>query len=337
MKPLTMQGFAVFILCLSITSCLMAQNTMFQHFQSNNDLKIEVVCDWDSLSNIRDDTEVGAITRYNGQDWETEVRLRGRSRRMSCDTMMRPFRLQFRKKELRNAGYQEFRNHKIVTPCLNNKHGLENVQEELLLYQLYRIITDSSFMITEGHLIRSWPEERNPPDEIPILVIEPNSEMAARLGGVEIESVNFPEDSIDVRSYNITALYQFMIGNFDWNYRFNHNIKLIRSGEKAVVVPYDFDYAAICDVPYRRVPSDLNMQSKFDRVYLGEHFIDQLPEAIPYFIAVKPRIYEHVQSFEQLKNSQKKWILKYFDTFYEYIEDPESTFEYGMRLPYKGL
>ena len=337
MKPTSLAYYLLSAVALLTFDVSFAQSSIFQAFKADKDLRITVQCHWDTLSNIRDDTEIPGAAVYGDQEWELEIRLRGRSRRMSCDTTLLPFRMQFRRKELRNAGYDEFRNHKVVTPCLDNKSGVESLQEELLLYQLFRIITDSSFMTTEGLLTRTWPDDRFEADEIPILIIEPNEELAARLNGVEVETVNFPADSIDPWSYNVTALFQFMIGNFDWNYRFNHNIKVIRTDGNAIIVPYDFDYAAICDVPYRRVPSDMNMTNKYDRVYLGEHFIDQLPATIAHFQALKSAIYDHVDSFETLKNSRRKWIMKYFDTFYEYISDPESTFEYRMRLPYGGL
>ncbi len=305
---------------------------MFNTFQNDQDIVIHVSTQWDTLNAMQDETEIDGIVTYNGAEWKSDIRLRGRNRRMSCDSMLLPFRLQFKKKQLAKAELAGFRNHKVVTPCLNKKEGIDNLQEEMLIYEMYRLFTDSSFMVVKGRLIRSWPEERQEEDEIPILIIEPNNELFARLGGTEIELPNYPVDSLDPWTYNMTALFQFMIGNFDWDQKFRRNIKLIKIGDKAITVPYDFDYAAIVAAPYVKVPIEMGISTRSERVYLGEYFFEELPEIEQHFLSKKELLLQHVSDFPGLKNSRRKQIVKYLEKFYDFIEDSEHTLAYKTVL-----
>ena len=305
---------------------------MFQSFQNDSDLRIRVMCHWDTMAVMRGDRELDATTTYNGKEWTTELRLRGKFRLMNCDTMIRPFRLQFKKKELRNAGLVEYRNHKIVTPCIANEEGIENLLEEKLVYQLYAILTDSSFRYVQGTLERTWPDDIRDQQDIPILVLEPNDEMADRLGGKEIEKYYYPADSVDPWSYNLTAMFQFMVGNFDWDLTLLKNVKLImKDNDKVVIVPYDFDFSEIVAPSYRRVPMPyLELYSRYKRVYQGVYFMDQLDETKQYFISHKRAVMDAINSYDGLSKTRIKRIAKYIEGFYTIIEKDHDIARYTI-------
>jgi len=300
--------------------------------QADPDFQFEVRCNWDTLSTLYGETEMDGTGYFMDQEWDLELRLRGRSRRKECDSTLLPFRVQFRKKELREAGFPEIRNHKIVTPCLNNDEGDENLMEEYLIYNLYNVLTDSSFRVLHGRLIRSWDNDIKPADEIPILVLEPNDELFWRVDGVEVELPNMPADSLDPYTYNLNALFQFMIGNFDWSHDFLRNVKLVRIEDKTIIIPYDFDYCSIVDPPYRKAPADLGIRTAQARVYLGQHFFESLPEMEQYFLRKREELTNTVLNFEHLRKSRKRQIVNYLDDFFDFIEDPEHKLEYKLVL-----
>jgi hypothetical protein len=310
------------------------QETMFQTFQATPDLSLTIIAEWDTVRNLYGDDEYKATTQFNDTEWKSELKLRGRNRRKRCDSTLTPLRLQFKKKELRAAGLKEMRNHKIVTCCIENAAGLENLQEEILVYQLYEILTDQSFRSVEAELTMKWPDDEYPEKASPVLIIEPNKELVDRLGGTEIEEYNHPADSLNAECYNRTALFQFMVGNFDWDQTMQTNIKMIRVDSKALIVPYDFDFSAIVSPSYARLPADLGLKNFKDRIYLGQYFLDQLPEMEAYFISKKDELYEHVLNFEGLKKYRRKQITKYLDIFFDFIEDPDTTITYKTILPF---
>ncbi len=335
MKPINLYPRTLFGICLLLFSMVAhGQETMFQSFQSTPNLSLAIVADWDTVHDLRGEEERKAKTEFNGAIWKSQLRLRGRNRRVKCDSTLTPIRLQFKKKELRKAGFKEFRNHKIVTCCIQSSEGLENLQEELLVYQLYEILTDQSFRSVEAQLTMKWPEDANPEKTTSILILEPNKEMADRLGGVAVESYNHPADSLNAESYNTTALFNFMVGNFDWSQGMQTNVKMIRVGSKAVIVPYDFDFSAIVSPSYARIPTDLGLKSFKDRIYRGQFFFDELSKTEQYFIDKKEELYTHVLNFEGLKKFRRKQINKYLDIFFDYIEEPDHVIVENTLLPF---
>lgn len=327
------KSYALVVLLLAVFS-LSAQETLFTTFANESSPRIEVKCNWILLNSIRDDTEIEGTAQLLGAEWETELSLRGRFRRAKCDTTMLPFRVQFRKKELRGAGFPEYRNHKIVTPCIVDDEGIQNLQEELLVYRLYNILTDQSFKAVEATLLRYSMNPNSPPDSIMVLVLEPTKEMADRVGNGEVETYNLPADSLDAWSYNCTALFQFMVGNFDWSQKFVQNVKLVKGPKGLIMVPHDFDFSSIVEASYARVPKEFGIYDPKDRVYLGEYFFDQLPEVEQHFIDHKEEMIEYVLAFEGLKKSRRKQIVVFLKNFFKHIEDPEHTMAYKMSLPF---
>lgn len=311
------------------------QETMFQSFQAEPDLSITVISNWDTLRLQTHDDETKAKTLYNGTEWKTELQLRGVSRRVKCDSSLTPFRLQFKRKELKKAGFKEMRNHKIVTYCKESDAGLENLQEEILIYQLYEILTDQSFRSVVAQLSQRWTDDEHPERTIQVLIVEPNKEMADRLGGIEVKTYSYPADSINAESYNRNALFQFMIGNFDWSQAAQRNIKTIAVNSKALIVPYDFDYSAIVSPSYASMPANFGLVDFKDRIYLGEYFIDQIPEMEAMFLGKKEQLQEHILNFEGLKKFRRKQINKYLDIFFDFIEDPDHVLEFKTILPFK--
>jgi hypothetical protein len=323
-----------YALVLLMSKVVIGQETIFQSFQTTPDLNLTIIADWDTVRNLRAADECKAVTVINDTEWKSDLRLRGKNRRRKCDSTLTPLRMQFKKKELRKAGFKEIRNHKIVTCCIETASGLENLQEEILVYQLYNVITDESFRTVEAQLTMSWPDDRKDEKPTPILILEPNKEMADRLGGSEVEKFGYPADSINAASYNRNALFQFMIGNFDWSQASPKNMKMIDVNGKALIVPYDFDYSAIVSPSYATLPSDLGFRDFKDRIYLGEFFLDQLSETRNEFLAKKDELYAHVLAFEGLKKFRRKQINKYLDIFFKYIEKEKNIIEYKMILPF---
>ncbi len=323
-----------FLLLFLATSGLDAQETFFTAFAAQPAPRLEVKCNWILLNSIRDDTEIAGTTNALGDEWETELSLRGRFRRAKCDTTMLPFRVQLRKKELRDAGYPEFRNYKVVTPCIADPEGNENLQEELLVYKLYNILTEQSFNVVQATLIRRSMNPNSPPDSLNVLVIEPTQEMAARVGSGEVETYNLPADSLDAWSYNCTALFQFMVGNFDWSQKFVQNVKLVKGPNGLITVPHDFDFSSIVEASYALVPREFGIYDPKDRVYLGEYFFDELPAVEQHFIEHKEEMIEYVLAFEGLKKSRRKQIVVFLKNFFRYIEDSDHTMAYKLTLPF---
>ena len=310
------------------------QSTMFQDWYARETLTLDVATQWDTLFSIRDDRDVEGTLADGVNTLEIKMRLRGVSRRRDC--IYKPFQLNLKKKDMRKRGYEEFDKFKVVTHCIEFEDGEENVYEELLIYHLYNAITDESYRAKLCNFNYIDATDETKPLEAIAIILEPNDECFWRLNGEEVEMFNFPKDSMEGYSYVRTAMFQFMIGNLDWGTDMMQNVKFVRrQNGLSTIIPYDFDYSAIVAPPYARLNPDVGQTDFRDRYYRGAYFEELIPEILSEFIAKRDDILGVVDNFEYLKSSRRKWLIKYFEAFFEYLENPETAIGFNTILTYK--
>lgn len=324
------------LLCLAgglvlLPVTVLGQKTMFQHLAAQKDLQFTITTDWDTLHARSDDTYQDAVLEINGESWDVELRLRGVYRRKYCD--FPPFQINFKKKHLRNAGlFDDFDKFKVVTHCVNNEEGQNNQYEEKLIYELYGLLTDESFRVIDAGIVYKYPDDSKPAVEARILLLEPNDELAHRLQGEESDQYNVSTDSLIPGNYNRIALFQFMVGNSDWDVSVLRNVKLISGNPHYRLVPYDFDFAAIVYPSYARINPNYPLKDFRDRIYLGQYFFEQLPEAMEEFVNAKDTMLDYVMDYPHLRKSRCREIANYLKRFFRLIESKKAEIAYGTIL-----
>lgn len=323
------------LLLVAATPFLNAQSTIFQYLSDLEEPHLTLSMNIDSLLDTNErftDATLG-ITSADGDhvEWEIKVRPRGRFRRKACD--FPPLQFNFSKKDLRKAGYAEFDKIKLVLPCISGPDSIENIMEEKLVYDLYNIITEESFK-TKIVRVTVLSESESNPIEYTGFIIEPNDELAHRMGGTDVEMFNPPRDSLDPANYNRVAVFQFMVGNFDWDTQLTRNVRYIRAGDynRLFLVPYDFDYSSIVSASYMAADASFGISQKLDRVYLGKHFNDILAPTIDEILDHKDEILDYVSDYELLSKSRRGEISGFLKTFFRYVDKPGRTLQYKFIL-----
>jgi hypothetical protein len=240
-----------------------------------------------------------------------------------------------KKGELRDHDMLEFDKLKVVTHCTMDDPRPEDLYEELLLYKMYNVLTPQSFNATVVRVDYVYPNGKYLEKNAAAIILEPTTELAYRTGGRELEGYSVPADSLDPESYCRSAMFQFMIGNSDWNQTLQRNVKMVGEPASYHVIPYDFDFSAIVSPPYALLTRDHGLQDFRDRVYLGEHFLEGMSVMIGEFCNKKEMLYQCVREFDLLSKSRRNQIIKYLDDFYTFIETPGQTVTYGTILRYK--
>jgi hypothetical protein len=101
------------------------------------------------------------------------------------------------------------------------------------------------------------------------LLLEHEEELQARLNGKILETYNIHTDSLHQEYTALNALFQFLIGNTDWNMGDNRNIYLFRPWNgKVIPIPYDFDFSGLVNAPYALPNSTLGLRSVRDRALM---------------------------------------------------------------------
>jgi len=261
----------------------------------------------------------------NGEEisWRWRVKARGKSRRRICE--FPPIKAKFKKDQLEERGlHREYNDWKLVTHCVDEKTvGNENLLREYLVYQLYRDITPNSY---RTQLVKITYEDT----EVNLrkikrygFIIEDTDEMAAHVGGIEYEKLNTSLDTISDQAEITLSLFQYMIGNDDWNLAMLRNLKMVKPNEgyEMIPVPYDFDFSGLVNTSYAIPSNDLGLYGIRERLYQGAEFDEELMrEVIGHFFDKKLALFATVDNVNLLSREARADIKAYLATFYDAIE-----------------
>lgn len=263
--------------------------------------------------------------------FEIKIRPRGRFRLTNCD--IPPVKLNFSKKDLAKKGLiGGFDKLKLVMPCSKDSQSEEAILKEYLTYKLYNLLTPNSFKVL---LIKLRIEDIHNSQKSYTryaFIIEDKDEMAARLNGTIHERSALLPETVAIEEANIHALFQYMIGNEDWETAPLRNIKVVihPSTQKNIVVPYDFDFAGIVDVDYA-LPSLKHQHRSVRQRYLDETFLQEqdIPELMSHFHHQKLAMIDLIHDFELLSQWQRKKMLQYIGAFFKLMEKEEQLVAFG--------
>ncbi len=191
------------------------------------------------------------LTTTDGQIMTLEIRPRGKFRRKVCE--IPPLKLKFSKKTLRAAQLDTLNEVKLVVPCFNDPESEALLLREYVAYRLYERLSPT--YAVRARLVKVAFRDRHVEQlHAPVycLLLEHEEQVAARLRGSLVESYNLPAEQMDGQQCALTCLFEYMIGNTDWQIANFRNVYLLKpaNGEKIHVIPYDFDFSELVGAPY---------------------------------------------------------------------------------------
>lgn len=294
------------------------------------DLTIET--NWRAFdSNRRNGTEYPATIHFKDQygqpnNWLLKVKLRGNFRRMECSDIP-PLKLNFKKKDLAAAGLAKFDDYKLVTHCITDGAAAkELVLKEFLAYKLYNSLTENSFRVQLLNITFKDTETGETVKQSGFL-IEDTAELRNRIGAQKVEErYSLPSTDFNQDQVRQVAVFQYAIGNFDWNLTTSRNVKFVQKDGAILAIPYDFDFAVFVDAPYATLNTNIGLKSKADRIYLG--FQEALPNLTPTLARLKeqqPQLLQTISDFKLLKRKTRKNLQNYLNSYfdnYQFIKWP---------------
>jgi hypothetical protein len=155
---------------------------------------------------------------------------------------------------------------KLSIPCFENDKGDELVVKEYLAYRMFEHLTEAcvkarliKLKLVDSHVGKSY--------TLVSMMIEDEEETNARLNGSIVEEYGLPVDSFLINQAALVSVFEFMIGNTDWDVSMIRNVRTIRSKEngKVLLIPYDFDFSGFVSAPYASPSSDSGLKTVRER------------------------------------------------------------------------
>jgi hypothetical protein len=316
--------FAGMIVVLS--SCLTQKSegninneSIFDTLESEGIISMTISTDMNSLMENKDETTYQKATlEVAGESYKIQVKPRGKTRKAICD--FPPLKLNFSEQALQNRGLANYDKLKLVTHCQGDE---DLVLKEYLTYKMYNTLTENSFRVQLAKIRYIDESGETAPMEKYGFIIENNQEMADRIGGRLLKNTDEKLKSIDANQYRMLTLFQYMVGNTDWNLSKRHNIKMVKPVKQnaPIPVPYDFDYAGLVNAPYAKPHPQLPIESVTDRFFQWRgKCANGFDETLALFKDKKEDLLSFCNAFDLLDEASKNEMISYINSFYEIIE-----------------
>lgn len=312
------------------------KTSIFNYLSFQDVIELELSLDFDAqIENRRNDNKEKASLSFENalgqiESWDIKVKQRGKFRRAKCAGMP-PLKLYFDKDDLKAAGLAKFNDYKLVNYCATDKElAKELLFKEFAAYQMYTVLTDYSYRVQMLRITFKDTKSKRKMKQYAFL-IEDTAELLAR---TDLEKLN--EDVIytnaDIRTTQVqsVALYQYMIGNTDFNLLYQRNAKLFRKGEDLIAIPYDFDYSGLVNPPYAVPNPNYKISTLTERIFLG--FPDlpvELDQAYDLFTNNRSELFGVIENNSLLKSYSRREMRNYLLSFYDEMETSSSILEHS--------
>lgn len=291
-------------------------------------IKINLSFDLSCLQeNRRDKEDHPGILQFidqNGQkqNWQVDIRLRGRFRRQRCQEMP-PLTIDFSKKELLKAGLAPFDDMKLVTYCMDNDQAArEALIREYITYKLYNQLTEMSFRV---QLVKMTVKDTGSGKKTTQMafLIEDTAQLRDRLGAKKMEDFRVRHKiQFQPHALRMTTLFQYMIGNQDWGLTISKNVKYLMRANQVIVVPYDFDFSALVNASYAMPAEGMEKPLTYGRAYLGfQEDPKDLRSTFNEMLGKRTKMIQVIRQCKYLRATAKKEMEAYLNFFFEQSAD----------------
>jgi hypothetical protein len=210
------------------------------------------------------------------------------------------------------------------------------VLREYQIYRAYNLMTDKSFKVRLLKINYVDTSEKMKPVTQYGFVLEEQKMMAERLDGMILKRKHIRDQACNMDEVIMLSIFQFMIGNTDWQIANLQNMRLVKLKDatepEPYAIPYDFDYTGMVNASYA-IPADvLGIETVKERLYWGKCYPEEdLVAAIDRFYNNKDAIYQLYQNFTLLDKGSLKYSMAYLNSFYKIIEDEKSWQRYFIK------
>jgi len=255
-----------------------------------------------------------------------DIRLRSRGIFRNQYCKYPPIQLNLNKADFGYSDLDNISNLKMVTECSSGSENRGYLLREYLIYKMFNVLTDTSFRVRLLTVNYIDSENKRRPLKQYSFFIEPLDMLMARTNSVEVKSPAVNQKHIIPYVMDRLAIFNYMIGNYDWSIPGQHNVKVIKpliieSSGLGIAIPYDFDWTGVVNASYAQPAEEIGTASVRERIYTGICRSREVFEKdLEIFAGKKDKFYLIVNEFPYLNQKEKRDITRYLDDFFDRLE-----------------
>lgn len=307
--------------------------TVFDRLTEEEGARLTLEMDYTTLLENRKTNEYfpAMLTDAAGKTYKIEIKPRGKYRRKVCE--MPPLKMKFSKKILLAEGLDTLNEVKIVMPCFDTPEGDELIVREYLAYRMFEHLTSAS---VRARLVRITLRDTHVESKRTMycMLVEDEEETVARMKGTLIDQYGISPDSLVMNQAALVAMFQYMIGNTDWDISMMRNVRLVRTYEtgKVLVVPYDFDFSGLVSAPYSSPSAETGLRTVRDRFLMANGLAPESLKRATQMLRGARKEFAGICRNKYLSRDASDEIIDYLETFFRQIEAKDNV-PAVMRMP----
>lgn len=307
--------------------CLLACNLISQTplFTNDDPIDLTMAVDLKALmeDRLKDEPEyrnvrISLNEASTVRDIEARIKVGGNFRKKPDNCTFPPLRLKFDKEEVEGSLFTGNKKLKLVSPCVFNTHVLK----EYLVYRLYQSVAPEAFQVRLANITLVDQTDTREIQSFTGFFIEDKKLVAERSGMRVAKGDRIKEDAFNREHVTRLAIFQYAIGNKDWDLVLQKNIKVLKRGDEHIAVPYDYDFTGIVAPPYvlNLMSGDINSMRSFAPMCRTE---EELLAALGPFAQKCEAWQKLIKDFELLPNAEKANMVRYLKVFTRQLKKPE--------------
>jgi hypothetical protein len=253
-----------------------------------------------------------------------EIAPRGHFRLDRKNCSFPPIKLTFADGTARGTPFQGQNGIKLGTHCRpDDREYEEYVIREYLVYRMHALITDVSLRARLARVTYMGDKPASKPYTTLGLLIEDEDDAAKRIRGRIADMRRGVFADLDPEGIRTVAMFEYLIGNTDWNVYALHNIRLIQGADGGITpLAYDFDHAGIVSAGYAKPDYRLPIKSVQERLYQGPCVTaGDLAPVFARFVAQRSAIEALYAETPGLSAGYRRWARSYIADFFDTIGD----------------
>jgi hypothetical protein len=213
---------------------------------------------------------------------------------------------------------------KMIPECINSTENKNYILKEYLAYKLFNVLTDTSLRVRLVTVNFIDTEKKRDPIHQYGFFIEPVETLTARTSSIQIESANLNQKNIVPKIMDRLAIFNYMIGNYNWSVPGLHNVLIIKpvglDSTHLIAIPYDFDWTGLVNAAYAIPTKEMGTDNVRERIFEGicrskEVYVKDMEQ----FVDKKDELYRVVNEFPYLDQKEKEDVTGYLDGFFNQL------------------
>jgi hypothetical protein len=263
-----------------------------------------------------------------------KLRTRGYFRNQYCT--FPPIELNFKKADFGYKDLNSISKLKLAVQCGSGKDKEEYIFREYLTYKLFNVLTDTSFRVRLLSINYIDTKKNRKSFKQYGFFIEPVEMITSRTNSFLVKSMNLTQKSIVPSVMDRLAIFNYMIGNYDWAVPGQHNILILNFPGidplgRAIAIPHDFDWTGVVNATYA-VPAEIvGTENVRERIFTGVcRRKEVFQQDLDLFLKKKQDFYKVINEFPFLSQKAKKDITGYLDEFFDQLEGKKDLILYKL-------